>query len=1166
MTEKIDIAPETRRLIDALSMVRRRLRAKLVFGGLVRLLAVVALALIGGVALDWGLRLPGLVRLTLTLVLLIYAGVVIWRRIALPILHPVSLTEIAVRVQEHFPEFDRGLAGAVEFVQQGTDASTTLTRRAIDRAAEIVRHVPIRESLAGRLPRRVRVAASVAAVALVAISFGATSWLRTGIVRFVDPLGPHEWPRRVDIHAETSDQIVALGESVMCGMEVVRGDSRRLRPVVVTRDEQGLMTRVPMQRGADRRYHHRFEGVTTPFTYWFEAGDASTRSRPSRVRLVERPAVRTCEMSVHPPPYVQRDEPTRHALDERPVTVVEGSHVVVHVTTAAALHTDEPGAGAWIGIGDERFPMQPFDAMTWTFERDASASFAFTVQLKDVVSGQAFENRDPAVYRVEVALDRKPTVSLMEPSPVLEVTPDADVSLVAVAEDDLGVSTMTLSADDGAGPLPPVDLLADTTETATPEGIERNCSYVWPLSPLGLSPGQVVTYSIEVTDNFDLAGQKHQPVRSRDGRLKVISPDELTDRVAEQLKFIGRSIERARDEQSSIRADLQDAAEAVAEEGPLDPADIESLMQIGSGQQRLAAQTRRLAGQLSGVARTLAQNHIKDAALRDQVGRIEATLQNVADGPMTKAAEQTDRARTDPDAMHRQEAVASADELQQSATETLDRVLRELDQWNSLQDVARKTRDLLDRQQRLRQSTARLSAETIGKQPEQLTDEQRARLTANADAQQRLSSDVSDLLEAIPQLADQVRKDDVASADALVAAEQSARSSLIVDRMQSAANAIRGNRGAEAELEQRAIEDGLSEMIAGLESRQARMLAELKKKLEDAEKLIRELVEGQRVLWESTTALAADAAPAAVRDLAPPQELLSRRTRMVGRQLAGARETALIAERLKEAVPPMQRAADQLGDGYRDDAVPEQLGAIDALNAALDMLLEQKEAAEREAAKQSLLELRDALVAVRDAQVKIAEDVGASVKVFMQTGRLGRRDIREVRKLAARERDVIDETAAVKERVGKTVVYDFAVSALIEDMGSAADRLDARNVSEETGEVFDDLVVQLDQLIAALIEEGNMRPDDQFAEGGGAGGGQQAGKKSPVPTLAELRLLRTLQVQINARTQKLAKTMVGQRATEDMLKRAEDVGRRQQAVHELTEKIVEKTWLHEMNQ
>lgn len=49
MAEKLNIAPETRRLVDALTTVRRRLRFKLVVGGLIRLATVVALALIGGV-------------------------------------------------------------------------------------------------------------------------------------------------------------------------------------------------------------------------------------------------------------------------------------------------------------------------------------------------------------------------------------------------------------------------------------------------------------------------------------------------------------------------------------------------------------------------------------------------------------------------------------------------------------------------------------------------------------------------------------------------------------------------------------------------------------------------------------------------------------------------------------------------------------------------------------------------------------------------------------------------------------------------------------------------------------------------------------------------------------------------------------------------------------
>jgi hypothetical protein len=261
----------------------------------------------------------------------------------------------------------------------------------------------------------------------------------------------------------------------------------------------------------------------------------------------------------------------------------------------------------------------------------------------------------------------------------------------------------------------------------------------------------------------------------------------------------------------------------------------------------------------------------------------------------------------------------------------------------------------------------------------------------------------------------------------------------------------------------------------------------------------------------------------------------------------------------------MQRAAEQLEEGYHGDAEPEQLAALDALNAALDLLLEAKETAEREAAKQSLMEFRDALVAIRDEQVKISEAVGKSVAEFAQTRRLGRRDIRTVRGLAARERELVDETATVKERVGSTVIYDYAMGALIQDMAQASDRLDGRELSAETGDAFDDLVVQLDALIAALVEEG-APPEDQFAEDGGGSGGSQSQRKSPVPKLAELRLLRTLQEQLNVHTKRLAESIGGTPASESTLKRIEDMGRRQRQVRELAEQMIEKSGLHEINQ
>ncbi len=85
--------------------------------------------------------------------------------------------------------------------------------------------------------------------------------------------------------------------------------------------------------------------------------------------------------------------------------------------------------------------------------------------------------------------------------------------------------------------------------------------------------------------------------------------------------------------------------------------------------------------------------------------------------------------------------------------------------------------------------------------------------------------------------------------------------------------------------------------------------------------------------------------------------------------------------------------------------------------------------------------------------------------------------------------------------------------------------------------------------------------EEQFAEGGGgaAGGGpSQMSKQKPVPTVAELIVLRGVQQDLVARTQTLAEAMDADQPTEEQLDDAKALGDEQRELKQLTQELTAK--------
>jgi hypothetical protein len=240
------------------------------------------------------------------------------------------------------------------------------------------------------------------------------------------------------------------------------------------------------------------------------------------------------------------------------------------------------------------------------------------------------------------------------------------------------------------------------------------------------------------------------------------------------------------------------------------------------------------------------------------------------------------------------------------------------------------------------------------------------------------------------------------------------------------------------------------------------------------------------------------------------------------------------SEGLKRAQERMKSAQEQLEKAERDGAQAEQQQAIEELEQAkadLERILRQlrEEEMERmlvllEARFRKMLEEQNE---VYDETKKLdkASVTAPEHELEIASGRLSRRE-----RLIVRE---ADRALVLLREDGTSIAFPESVEQARDDMQQIADRLNRVKVDLLTQTMEEDVIAALEETLAAIQQSLEKLRDQKAQQPGGRGGAP--GEQALVDQLAELRMIRALQLRINRRTQQYGALVEGEQATESEL-------------------------------
>ncbi len=261
-------------------------------------------------------------------------------------------------------------------------------------------------------------------------------------------------------------------------------------------------------------------------------------------------------------------------------------------------------------------------------------------------------------------------------------------------------------------------------------------------------------------------------------------------------------------------------------------------------------------------------------------------------------------------------------------------------------------------------------------------------------------------------------------------------------------------------------------------------------------------------------------------------------------------------QRLEKAQQRMQQAQEKLKEAQRKQADEEQAEALRELEQAKAELEEILRQLREEEMARMLAMLEARFRKMLDAQVQVYEGTVRVDQVPKE--QRDRDDEIEAGRLSRAEAAIVieaDKCLTLLREEGSAVAFPEAVAEMRDDMQQVVDRLAEAKVDSLTQSVETDVITALEEMIAALKKAQKDMENQQPQQ---AQPGQGAPGEPPlVDTLAELRMIRALQMRVNNRTQAYSKLIKTEQAdTPELLESLKKLAEREERIHAVTRDIV----------
>ena len=264
-------------------------------------------------------------------------------------------------------------------------------------------------------------------------------------------------------------------------------------------------------------------------------------------------------------------------------------------------------------------------------------------------------------------------------------------------------------------------------------------------------------------------------------------------------------------------------------------------------------------------------------------------------------------------------------------------------------------------------------------------------------------------------------------------------------------------------------------------------------------------------------------------------------------------------QQLQKAIEKMQQAQEELKQANRDEATIKQRDAEEEIRKAIDRLERILRQLREEEMQRELARLESRLRKMAALQSRILDDtVALSATPVEQRNR--HVDLK-AGDLAFAEKDVTleaDRAMLLLREEGSSVAFPEVLDQIRGDTRVVAERLAETKIDVVTQGIQKDILAALEEMIATTqkaqrdLEKKQQQQQSQQQQ-------QQGSQEEPlVQALAELKLIRTMEIRIKSTTQRYADIIAAGETDDGLLRLIQNLSDRQSRLYQVTRDLVQK--------
>lgn len=542
--------------------------------------------------LDLALDLPGVARFICGIVAIVLAAL-LFVRVVVAALKNSSALALAKKLDTLSQSQGQILSGVDLLMtppELGAKPITAgLARIASRRAAELIaavspaRIIPI-ESWLKPFYGFVFLLSVIGITGAISPRMLSTQWLR-----FADPFGDHPPFSWITIDVNPKGIKVVYGGAVDVHAALDGGVSDRAD--VVIKSAGSAEETVPMFPDGDNKWRATLANVVASGAYYVRAGHA--RSERFDLAVITVPKLESVSVRVTLPAYTHRP-PYEGPIPQNGLEGLAGTRVELRAKSNRPLSAGTVSfTSSQSGASTQPAPvtLAPIAAgsseVTGSFLIQQSGKIELTVT--DVEGQPSTEKQTAAVTLLK---DERPFIRIIEPRTNSFATPDALIKVLAMAEDDYGISKVEIYRGlNGSSPRP----MPIAVPAPAPTQFSANLDLL--LSDYGLNPGDVITLFGRVEDN-DPAGAKgsESPVTT----IRIVSREDMDRMQATRnaMEVLQSKYAQAQRRIEALKDEIKKLQEQLAKEDPNSPtsqADRDQLAKLSDDLARAASEIEKFA-------------------------------------------------------------------------------------------------------------------------------------------------------------------------------------------------------------------------------------------------------------------------------------------------------------------------------------------------------------------------------------------------------------------------------------------------------------------------------------------------------------------------------------------------------------------------------------------